>query len=114
MAGRIESYIHSDAHTKNKGGILMEIATQTDFAARNEDFIEFCKRAAKMAYAAKDELWLDDENNYWHKVARTFPDIEGERKELSFRLREEIEIRQVRIIELTSDDTLAKERAGVH
>ncbi len=37
--GRIESYVHLG----NKIGVLAEINCETDFVARNEDFIRFCK-----------------------------------------------------------------------
>jgi hypothetical protein len=39
MPGRIEAYIHSDSVTPNKGGCLVEVQCQTDFAARTDAFI---------------------------------------------------------------------------
>lgn len=36
-AGRISSYIHFD----NKIGVLVEVNSETDFAAKNEEFIKF-------------------------------------------------------------------------
>lgn len=41
MAGRIEVYVHSDQVTPNKGMGAIEVCSQTDFAARTEEFIEF-------------------------------------------------------------------------
>lgn len=40
--GRVESYIHMG----NKQGSLVEVNCETDFVARNEDFIKFCKDIA--------------------------------------------------------------------
>lgn len=34
MVGRIETYIHSDSITQNKGGVMVKITTDTDFAAK--------------------------------------------------------------------------------
>ena len=40
--GRVESYIH----TGNKIGVVVEVNCETDFVARNEDFIKFTKELA--------------------------------------------------------------------
>jgi translation elongation factor EF-Ts len=50
-AGRIETYLHSDGSTQNKGGCMVEVLCQTDFGAKSDEFINFCKLVAKMAYA---------------------------------------------------------------
>jgi elongation factor Ts len=55
--GRVESYIH----TGNKIGVLVEINCETDFVARNEDFMRFTKDVA-MQVAASDPKYLKGEN----------------------------------------------------
>lgn len=51
--GRIESYIHMGG----KIGVLVEVGCETDFVAKNEDFIDFCKSIA-MHIAASAPLGL--------------------------------------------------------
>lgn len=51
MAGRIEVYVHSDNVTKNKAAAMVRVSCQTDFAAKTEAFIAFCKDVAKYACA---------------------------------------------------------------
>ena len=54
--GRIEAYVH----TGNKIGVLVEINCETDFVARNEEFIRFAKDVA-MQIAASDPKFLKTE-----------------------------------------------------
>lgn len=49
--GIVESYIHGDGRI----GVLVEINTETDFAAKNEDFKAFVKDVAMQIAAAKPE-----------------------------------------------------------
>lgn len=39
LQGRIESYVHNG----NKIGVIVEVNCETDFVAKNEEFIRFCK-----------------------------------------------------------------------
>lgn len=55
--GRVESYIH----TGNKIGVLVEIASETDFVARNEAFAQFAKDVA-MQIAACDPEYIKKED----------------------------------------------------
>lgn len=48
-AGRIDAYIHHDGRT----GVLIEIACETDFVAKNSEFIRFCKDVAMHIAARK-------------------------------------------------------------
>ena len=48
-AGRIASYIHHD----NKTGVLVEVNSETDFVARNEEFIRFSSDVALHVAAMK-------------------------------------------------------------
>ena len=90
MAGRIETYIHSDKSVPNKAGAMIRVACQTDFAARTDEFAAFAKSAAKMAFASSAETWAD--------VVSTFPQIELDREELSKAVKEKIEIDQIVIM----------------
>ncbi|MFC1709002.1 elongation factor Ts [Candidatus Omnitrophota bacterium] len=49
MQGRIESYIHHN----HKVGALVEINCETDFVAKNEDFVKLCKDIAMHIVAAR-------------------------------------------------------------
>lgn len=55
--GRIEAYIHQG----NKLGVLVEVNCETDFVARNEDFIRFCKDLA-MHIAAMAPKYIKKED----------------------------------------------------
>jgi len=55
--GRIESYVHLG----NKIGVLLEVNCETDFVARNEDFIRFTKDLA-MQVAASDPRYIRRED----------------------------------------------------
>jgi len=55
--GRIEAYIH----TGSKIGVLLEVNCETDFVARNEDFIRLTKNVA-MQIAATDPMVVRSED----------------------------------------------------
>lgn len=55
--GRIESYIHPN----NRIGVLAEINCQTDFTARNDEFVAFC-RDVVMHIAASSPLYVRRED----------------------------------------------------
>jgi elongation factor Ts len=55
--GRIESYVHLG----NKIGVLLEVNCDTDFVARNQDFIQFSKDIS-MHIAALNPLYLRQED----------------------------------------------------
>ncbi|MBI5872623.1 MAG: elongation factor Ts [Candidatus Omnitrophica bacterium] len=55
--GRVEAYIHHG----NKIGVLVEVNCETDFVARNEEFIRFSKDVA-MQIAATDPRYLKKED----------------------------------------------------
>lgn len=90
--GRIEVYLHSDSSTPQKGGALLRIIAQTDFAARTDMFIGFCRHAAQLAYAsgAAD----------WPAVIAVFPDIETKRCDLEATLRERIVVDSILLLHL--------------
>ncbi len=87
MAGRIESYLHSDKSVPNKGGSLVRVVCTTDFAARTDLFIEFAKSVAKLAFAASASTWED--------VIEAFPDLEDRRKAVSAEIKEQIAVDQI-------------------
>ncbi len=84
MPGRVESYIHSDSATENKGGCLVEFRCATDFCARTEEFKEFAKKATKYIYAFGS----------WREAVNSMPELETELEELSKSLGENIFVRQ--------------------
>jgi elongation factor Ts len=55
--GVVQSYIHAG----NKIGVLVEVDCQTDFVARNEEFIEFARDLA-LHIAAADPLAISEED----------------------------------------------------
>ena len=82
MVGRIETYVHSDSITQNKGATIVKVVSQTDFAAKTPEFIAFCKKAAIMSHASNE--------TEWEKVIALFPDLEEMRSNLASTLREKI------------------------
>ncbi|MDD2702979.1 MAG: elongation factor Ts [Candidatus Omnitrophica bacterium] len=52
--GRVEAYLHMG----NKIGVLVEVSSETDFVARNDDFIQFTKDVA-MQVAACDPSYIN-------------------------------------------------------
>jgi translation elongation factor EF-Ts len=93
MAGRIESYLHSDKSVPNKGGVIIRVTCKTDFAARTDAFITFCKVAAQMAYAYDAEIWAD--------VAAAEPEIETLRLTLEKNeIKEPITVDQIVILKV--------------
>jgi len=55
--GRIESYVHFD----NKIGVLVEVNSETDFVAKNEEFIRFTKDIA-LHIAAVAPIYIKKED----------------------------------------------------
>ena len=55
--GRVEAYIHMG----NKIGVILEVNCETDFVARNEDFIQFTKDVA-MHIAAMDPCYISPDD----------------------------------------------------
>ena len=92
MVGRIESYLHSDNSTQNKGCAMVKVECVTDFAARTDGFKAFAEKVAKLAYGADAETWTD--------VITLFPDLEAERESLSKSLRETISVTEIKILKL--------------
>ena len=92
LIGRIEAYLHSDVTTSHKGGVLVRVTAQTDFAARTEVFIAFAHTVAKLAYAAQATTW--------DAVIAMFPDLEVTRLELQTSLREPIVVDAITLLTL--------------
>ena len=97
MAGRIESYIHSDNVVPNKGGCLVDVRCQTDFAAKTDEFVAFAKEVAKLMYAYGAQNW--------EELIEHRPDLETNRRELEQQLKEEIRIGTVVTLRLGEDAT---------
>jgi translation elongation factor EF-Ts len=90
MAGRIETYIHSDKSVPNKGAAMVRVVSQTDFAARTDQFISFTKDVAKMAFASQAETWDD--------LIAAYPSLEVDRREVADVIREKVVIDQITLM----------------
>ena len=55
--GTVQSYIHANG----KVGVLVEVDCNTDFVARNEDFIAFAKDVALHIAASPQVRWVGDD-----------------------------------------------------
>jgi len=91
-AGRIETYVHSDSVTANKGGCMVRVRCDTDFAARTKEFIQFAKEVAQFAYGAGAERWEDVIET------RAFPELEDERQKLQEFLKEHVTVEEIVIL----------------
>ena len=92
MVGRIETYTHSDNTTPNKGGIIVKVECDTDFAAKTPEFIAFCRLVARRAYGASAVVWED--------VTNAFPELADELNSLEKLLKEKIRISEIVILRL--------------
>lgn len=92
MAGRIETYMHSDTSVPNKGGAMIEVNCKTDFAARTSQFVTFSREAAKLAFAAGA--------NEWDEVIKVFPDLEDHRKEVADMLGERVTVPRIALMQV--------------
>jgi elongation factor Ts len=55
--GAVQSYIHANG----KIGVLVEVDCNTDFVARNEDFIRFAREVAMHVAASPQTRWVSEE-----------------------------------------------------
>ncbi len=56
--GTIQSYIHAGG----KVGALVEVDCNTDFVARNDDFVEFAREVAMHVAASPDVKWISEDD----------------------------------------------------
>jgi len=56
--GTVQSYIHANG----KVGVLVEVDCNTDFVARNEDFVAFAKDVALHVAGSPTVQWVSDED----------------------------------------------------
>jgi elongation factor Ts len=56
--GTVQSYIHSNG----KVGVLVEVDCNTDFVARNEDFVAFAKDVALHLAGSPSVQWVSDDD----------------------------------------------------
>lgn len=89
-AGRIETYLHSDSTTPNKGGCMVEVCCSTDFAAKTDIFVEFCKFVVRrcFAFGIKDPAAFVETNELLLPVLQ-------QKKELEEAIREPVTIRRI-------------------
>ena len=125
--GRVETYIHKDDVTENKGAAIVCVTCDSDFAAKTEEFIEFSKEVAKMAYGASfmndvpegirtevnavgdhEVTVVDMSDGYKFSqvlanhafIEETFPEFEKKRLELEEKLKELISVEEIKVIKL--------------
>ena len=94
MAGRIEAYIHSDSVVPNKGGCLIDVQCQTDFAARTDLFVAFARKAARFMFGFGASQWSE--------LVEHCPELEAERGQLEKELKERVQV--TRVVALRLDD----------
>ena len=101
MAGRIETYVHSDSTTEGKGAVIIKITTESDFAARTDEFKLFAKEAAMMSYGALGHMrrFLAGQD-IWEMIVAKFPALEEQRRALERELGETVKIAEVAILRL--------------
>jgi elongation factor Ts len=56
--GTVQSYIHANG----KVGVLVEVDCNTDFVARNEDFVAFAREIAMHVAASPQTRWVGDDD----------------------------------------------------
>ena len=56
--GVVQSYIHAN----HKVGVLVEVDCETDFVARNPEFVEFAREVALHAAGSPTVQWVSDED----------------------------------------------------
>jgi elongation factor Ts len=56
--GTVQSYIHGNG----KVGVLLEVDCNTDFVARNEDFIAFAREVAMHVAASPSVRWVSEDD----------------------------------------------------
>lgn len=91
-SGRIEAYLHSDSITPNKGGAMVKVTCDTDFAARTFEFQAFAQRVAKYAYASAAGTWL--------AIVAAYPEMADELESLRKTLGERVEVHTVVVMKI--------------
>jgi elongation factor Ts len=64
-----EGLVYSYIHANGKLGVLLEMNCETDFVARNENFVQLCKDIA-MHIAATDPMAIDETGLDQEKIAQ--------------------------------------------
>jgi translation elongation factor EF-Ts len=102
VAGRIETYIHSDSITENKGVAIVKVIAVTDFASRTPVFKAFAHDAALHVYAAlahtRSPFVAGPE--MWSMVIAKYPALEDQRIGLEHELGEVVRITEIAIMRL--------------
>jgi translation elongation factor EF-Ts len=91
-SGRIECYMHSDAITPNKGGAMVRVICDTDFAARTTEFYLFARQVAKFAYASSATCWFD--------ICAAYPEMVTKLAELRVLLGEDVAVTQIVVMKI--------------
>jgi translation elongation factor EF-Ts len=102
MAGRIEAYIHSDSVVPNKGGCLVEVQCQTDFAAKTDLFIAFARKVARLMFGYG--------TSQWPALVEHCPELEDERCQLQKELKERVQVNRVVALRLDDGQQASEEK----
>jgi translation elongation factor EF-Ts len=84
---RVGAYLHDNGL---KGGALVKVLTQTDFASRTDEVYFFANKLAKLAFGAQAESLTE--------VFEMFPILEVDMEELSKKIGEKIQVEEIRIV----------------
>ena len=103
MPGRIEYYVHSDASVENKVGCLVEVTTQTDFAAKDEKFVAFTGNVAKYVCAFRARTWQE----LLTTMNGNPIDLAIEKTKLERDLKETIEVAKIALLTLDGESFLS-------
>jgi len=99
--GRIATYVHSDSTTENKGAAMVRVTTETDFAARTDEFKKFAQDAAMYTYGALSHTRAFIAGpDMWNMIITQFPRLEDDRKMLERELRESVRVSEIVILRL--------------
>lgn len=100
--GRIESYIHSDSQTANKGAAMILVTCETDFAARTPEFIAFVKIIAIRAYAVSGNAKAINgiAKPTWKNIIEEYPDLAVVKKNLEKKIKEKVELKHALVLSL--------------
>ncbi len=102
MNGRVEVYVHSDAVTENKGACMIRVESETDFAAKTEEFKSFARLCAQLYYACSEILNEDSriDEDHFDVIVKEYPEMEDNRKKVSQILGENITVTEYKFLKL--------------
>jgi translation elongation factor EF-Ts len=112
MAGRIETYVHSDNATRNKAAAMVRVSCQTDFGARTPEFIDFCGKVAKFAcgFQIEDPIQLMEGRTFPNPEATCHSPLVDYLKEVQEQIGETVTIEEMKVMTLAAEETQTEKR----